>query len=142
MRAFLFLFLLTGLLSPACAQQNSIFGTWKTIDDESGKPRSVVEIYKKDGKAYGVIKEIFLEPDEPKNPVCVECTDHRKDQPIEGMEVITGLERNGSEWSGGEILDPENGKKYRCKIWVEGGQLKVRGYLAFLYRTQTWIPVN
>lgn len=120
----------------------SIFGQWKTIDDNSGKVRSVVEIFEKNGKAHGVIKEIFLEPDEPKNPVCVECTGDRKDQPIEGMEFLTGLEKDGNEWSGGEILDPENGKTYRCKIWREDDKLKVRGYLAFLYRTQTWIRAD
>ncbi|TVR39047.1 MAG: DUF2147 domain-containing protein [Cryomorphaceae bacterium] len=122
--------------------QSGIFGHWKTYDDKSGYARSIVEITKRDGKAYGVIQEVFLQPDEPENPLCIECEDHRKDQPILGMEVITGLEKNGDTWEGGEILDPESGRTYRCKIWLEDGKLKVRGYLAFLYRTQTWIRVD
>jgi len=36
-------------------------------------------------------------------------------------------------------MDPETGKVYDCKIWLENGQLKVRGYVAFFYRTQTWL---
>lgn len=50
------------------------------------------------------------------------------------------MERDGDQWSGGEIPDPNNGKIYRCKIWVGDGNLKVRGYIAFFFRTQTWLP--
>jgi len=45
-------------------------------------------------------------------------------------------------WEDGDILDPENGKVYRCKVWVEQGNLMVRGYIAFLYRTQKWLPAK
>lgn len=141
LRTFM-LYTLFIVLWPVYGVGQSIFGQWKTIDDNSGKVRSIVEIFEKNGKAYGVIKKVFLQPDEPKDPVCVECSDYRKDQPIEGMEILKGLEKEGSEWDNGEILDPENGKTYRCKIWREGDKLKVRGYLAFLYRTQTWISAD
>jgi uncharacterized protein (DUF2147 family) len=56
------------------------------------------------------------------------------------MEIIDGLTRDGDEWNSGTILDPEDGKEYRCKIWLEDGELKVRGYLYFFYRTQSWLP--
>lgn len=123
-------------------QRTTIFGKWKTVDDETGKVRSIVEIEKRDGKAYGTILELFREPDERQDPICVECTDHRKDQRVIGMEIITGMEKDGDEWEDGKILDPENGKVYSSKIWVEDGKLKVRGYVAFLYRTQTWLPAE
>lgn len=126
----------------AFGQRTSVFGKWKTVDDKTGKVRSIVEIEKRDGKAYGTILELFREPNEPQDPICVECTDHRKDQRVIGMEIITGMEKDGDEWENGEILDPENGKVYSSKIWVEDGKLKVRGYVAFLYRTQTWLPVE
>ncbi len=134
--------LLLSVLPLMSMGQSGIFGHWKTYDDKSGNARSIVEITKRDGKAYGVIQKVFLQPGEPEDPLCIECEDHRKDQPILGMEVITGLEKNGDTWEGGEILDPESGRTYRCKIWLEDGKLKVRGYLAFLYRTQTWIREN
>ena len=63
-------------------------------------------------------------------------------KPIVGLEIIRDMKKDGDEYAGGDILDPENGKVYRCKIWVENGKLMVRGYIAFLYRTQTWLPAD
>ena len=134
------LFLLVIMISSLSTQaQNDVFGQWKSVDDNTGKVKSIVEIYKEDGKAFGRILELLdTEPDDP-DPVCDKCKDHRKNQRITGMQIITGLVKDGTAWADGEILDPENGKTYRCKIWVEDGTLKVRGYLAFIYRTQTWL---
>ena len=115
-------------------------GFWKTIDDDTNEPRSIVEIYEENGKVKGRIVEL-INPDEP-NPVCDECTDERKGQPIEGMVILEDMTQDGNEWAGGEILDPENGKTYRCRIWVEDGNLRVRGYLAIFRRTQTWLPAE
>ena len=119
-----------------------IFGKWKTIDDNTGKPRSIVEITEKDCKAYGKILKLFREPGEDLDPICDDCTDYRKDKKVIGMTIITDMQRDGGEWEDGEILDPENGKVYDCKLWIEAGKLKVRGYVAFFFRTQTWFPAN
>lgn len=120
----------------------SIVGQWKTIDDESGKARSVVEIFERDGKYYGKIQKLFRGPNEDPDPVCEECEDDRKGQKIIGMEIITDMKFNkkDDEYHKGEIIDPENGNIYDCKLWIEDGNLKVRGYLLFFYRTQTWLP--
>lgn len=122
----------------------SIVGTWKTIDDESGKPRSVVDIYEKDGRYYGKIIKLFRDPGEDPDPICEECEDYRKGQKVIGMEIITDMkyDKGDDEYRKGEILDPENGNIYDCKLWVEDGKLKVRGYLLFFYRTQTWLPYS
>ncbi|MEM7297666.1 MAG: DUF2147 domain-containing protein [Bacteroidota bacterium] len=122
----------------------SIVGQWKTIDDESGKPRSVVDIYEKDGKYYGKIIQLFREPGEDPDPICDECGDHRAGQKVIGMEIITDTkyDKRDDQYRKGEILDPENGNIYDCKLWVEDGNLKVRGYLLFFYRTQTWLPYS
>lgn len=119
-----------------------IFGKWKTIDDETGKPKSIVEITERDGKAYGKILKLFREPDEDPDPICDDCTDYRKDKKVIGMTIVTDMVKDDDEWEDGEILDPKNGKVYDCKMWVEDGNLKVRGYIAFFYRTQTWLPVE
>ena len=119
-----------------------IFGKWKTIDDNTGKARSIVEITQKEGKAFGTILKLFREPGEDLDPICDDCTDYRKDKKVIGMTIITDMEKDGDEWTDGEILDPENGKVYDCKLWVEDGKLKVRGYVAFFFRTQTWFPAN
>jgi uncharacterized protein (DUF2147 family) len=130
--------LLLCVASGASAQ--SIAGRWKTIDDETGKARSMVEIYERDGKMYGKIVQLFRAPDEDQNPTCTKCSGKEKDQPVIGMQIINGLKYStkSKDYSGGSILDPESGKVYDCKLWLEDGKLKVRGYILFLYRTQTW----
>jgi len=125
---------------PSFSQE--IFGLWQTIDDNTSEPRSIVEIYEKDGKAYGRIVEVLPRPDLPENPICVNCSGEDKDRPITGMNIIRQLEKDGDEWEDGTILDPENGKTYDCKLWVEDGKLMVRGYIAFFFRTQVWLPVE
>lgn len=121
--------------------QENIFGKWKTIDDQTGKPRSIVELYKKDGKAYGKVIKGFPNPGESEHPICIECEGKLKNQPIIGMIIITDMkfDEDDQEWEGGEILDPDTGQTYDCKLWLEDGQLKVRGYLSLFFRTQTWV---
>lgn len=133
------LFFATAFVSNA----QSVFGKWKTIDDKSKKAKSIVEIYKKDGKAYAKVIEILDES--KKGNLCTECSGKNKNQPIEGMVIINGLSKDGDEWSGGKILDPKNGKKYKCYITLEdANKLKVRGYIGFalLGRTQYWHRVT
>lgn len=68
-----------------------IEGKWKTIDDETGKPKSIVEIWKKaDGKYYGKISQLLIKPE---HATCVECKDDRKNKALLGMEIIRGLKR-------------------------------------------------
>ncbi len=121
----------------------SIEGKWKTIDDATGKAKSVVQIFESGGKYYGKIIQLFREPGEDQDPVCVECSGAKKDKKIIGMQIIEDMSKgNDGNYVDGEILDPENGRTYGCKIWLEEGKLKVRGYLLFLYRTQTWEPYD
>jgi len=126
------------------AGEKSITGKWKTIDDETGEPKSIVRIYKKKGKYYGKVKKLFRKPGEDPNPVCDKCADDdpRKDKPTKGMVIIKDMKKDGNEYSGGTILDPKNGKIYTCKLWLENGNLMVRGYIAFFFRTQTWHRVK
>jgi uncharacterized protein (DUF2147 family) len=124
--------------------QNTILGRWKTIDDETNKAKSIVSIYMEDGKLFGKVDTLFRAPDEDPNPTCSKCPDDdpRKDKLITGMIIIKNMEKDGNEWVNGTILDPKKGKIYDCKLWIEDGNLKVRGYLFFLYRTQTWFRIK
>lgn len=131
-------FIIALVLFPLASTAQSITGQWVTIDDNTGKKRSVVEIYEEGGKYFGKIIKLFREPGEDQDPVCDECEDYRKDKKIIGMNIITDMRKEGYELTGGEIMDPENGSIYKCKIWRDDSELKVRGYLYFLYRTQTW----
>ena len=138
-------FLFSLCLTSFCfAQDTSIVGKWKTIDDETNEPKSIVEIFEKEGKYFGQIKELFRKPGEDPDPTCEECADDdpRKDQPTKGMIVIKDMVQDGDTYEDGTILDPENGKVYDCKLWIEDGNLMVRGYIAFFFRTQTWLRVE
>lgn len=125
----------------------SVVGVWKTIDDETGKAKSHVKIYKaKNGKYYGkIVKLLNRGADEDKDPSCDVCPegDYRHGQKIIGMKIVSGLEKDGDEYNGGTILDPKSGKIYTCKIWTSGSdKLKVRGYAGPFFRTQTWHRVK
>ena len=122
------------------ANSQSIFGKWKTFDEETGNEKSIVEIFEQDGKAYAKILEL-LEEGKADN-VCENCDGAKKDQPIKGMEIINGLTKDDDgEWNDAKILDPKSGKIYKCYIVLEEtNKLKVRGYLGFslIGRTQYW----
>lgn len=125
------------------AQHEDITGLWKTIDDETGQPKSIVKIYIKDGKLYGDVVKLFRKPGEDPDPICDKCDedDPRYNQKILGMTIITDMEyqEDDNEWEDGEIMDPKKGKVYDCKLWVENGKLQVRGYVLFFHRTQEWL---
>ncbi|MBN9312645.1 MAG: hypothetical protein BGO40_00090 [Chryseobacterium sp. 39-10] len=119
-----------------------IEGKWKTIDDETGQAKSIVEITKKtNGKYYGKIAQLLIKPADPN---CTACKDERKGKPILGMEIIRDLKKDGEEFTGGTITDPKTGKSYKCTITRDGEKLNVRGYVGFslIGRTQTWQKVN
>ena len=119
-----------------------IEGKWKTIDDETGQEKSIVEIFKKsDGKYYGKVTQLLIKP---ANANCVDCKDDRKNKPILGMEVVRGLKKDGNEFTGGTITDPKTGKTYKCTITRSGDKLNVRGYMgiSIMGRTQTWQKVD
>ncbi len=122
--------------------QNDVLGRWKTIDDETGKPRSVVELYEQNGKVFGKITELFREAGEDPNPVCDKCTGEKANKKVIGMVIVENLTQSGSYYGNGTILDPKNGRVYACKIWLQSGNLMVRGYWGPFYRTQTWKKMN
>ncbi|WP_233863567.1 DUF2147 domain-containing protein [Paraburkholderia adhaesiva] len=126
----------------AHAQTTTPVGVWHTIDDQTGKPKAVVQI-SDDGNGQLSGKVVNgLDPNAKPDRKCTACTDERKDQPIIGMTIIDGMQKTGDGWDNGHILDPENGKVYRCKMHLEDGgkKLVVRGYLgiSLLGRSQTW----
>ena len=128
------------LLFPLFSFSQDIIGKWKTIDDETGKAKSIVEIFKAtNGKIYGRVYKILTVGEE--NKKWTACKGDLKDKPITGMIIVSGLTKDGDEWSGGTIMDPNKGKTYDCYITMESkDKLKVRGYMgvALLGRTQYW----
>lgn len=154
MKQFLRITAFVGLLLAAgnvLAAENTPVGTWKTIDDDTGKPKSIVEISDHDGELRAVVKQILDRTPEDiardgDPALCKECDGERKNQPIEGMTIMWGVKQDGDVWDGGKILDPKNGKVYKVKLkTVDGGnKLDVHGYIGFslLGRSQTWERQN
>lgn len=118
--------------TPAFAAENTPVGTWTTIDDATGKPKSIVQITESGGKLEGKVLEV-LQSEQGPHPVCKACDGERKDQPVEGMVIIWGVEKDGDVWDGGKILDPKNGKTYKVKLtpMENGNKLDVHGYIGF-----------
>jgi uncharacterized protein (DUF2147 family) len=129
--------------SAAFANELSPVGLWKTIDDNTGKPRGLVRIMEINGEYQGKVEKIFTAPGEDPDPKCEKCDGARHNQPVIGMTILWGLKKQDDEYQGGAILDPESGNVYRARMKLdgEGGKLSVRGFIGFalLGRTQTWV---
>ena len=130
----------------AVGQVEGILGMWKTIDDETGKEKSHVKVFKAtNGMYYGKIVKLIGEPADKK---CTKCKGKKKDKPIVGMMIITKLKIDGKELSGGKILDPGNGKYYHCTLSLDKKNkkiLNVRGSIdswGVAGRTQTWHKIK
>lgn len=127
------------LLPMASAAQDGPTGRWKTIDDETGQARSIVEITRAaDGSLSGRVVEI-LQSDRGPDATCDRCSGERKGQPILGMTILWDLKPRGDAWEGGTILDPANGRTYRSKAQlIDATRLGVSGCVAFICREQVW----
>lgn len=128
----------------AMAQMTPV-GLWKTIDDDGKTEKSLVRITESGGVLSGTIEKVF-DPAK-QHAVCDKCSDDRKDKPVVGMTIIRNARQDAddkSTWTGGEILDPNNGKTYKTRLKpVDGGKtMEMRGYIAFIYRTQVWQRVE
>jgi uncharacterized protein (DUF2147 family) len=131
---FIFLCLIT-----ISSNAQTIFGKWHSFDEETNTLESVIEVYEKGGKAYAKI--IAITDENRQDATCTKCKGKRKDKPILGMDILSGLKKKGSEWSGGKILDPKSGKEYKCYIkLLDKDTLKIRGYIGFSVfgRTAIW----
>lgn len=136
--------LLTAAL--ARAQGPSPEGWWKTVDDKTGRVKSIVHITRGGDTLSGKVEKLFRLPEEIQDPMCIKCSGDRKDKRIVGMTIMWGLRPSGDAWDHGSVLDPANGKVYSCKLTLspDNQSLTVRGYLgiSLIGRSQTWKRVS
>lgn len=137
------IFLVACCFSHGLILGQSVFGKWYSIDPETGENESIIRVYKKGEEVFARIETILREED--KDKTCIECSGEDKDKPIEGLVIMKGLKKDGEEYNGGKILDPKNGKYYKCYITLEEeDKLKLRGYIGFsvIGRTEYWYRVE
>jgi uncharacterized protein (DUF2147 family) len=143
MKWFCFVVVLINLIgaSLVLAAQSPV-GKWKTVDEDSGKVTSEVEIYEQSGKLFGKIVSLTAPNDKQGNPkTCIACTGTDRGKPILGLVVLRDFSSSGDRYKG-TIIDPNDGKLYTAEIWVEDGKLMVRGYIGFFYQTRTWLKAT
>ena len=131
--------------------EEPIVGTWVTVADEGkdkGKQTSYIEMFEKDGLFFGRITKLLLPPDadNPKD-LCIKCSGDLKNKPMVGMVIVENMKKTGKidpklgmEYSGGTILDPDEGTTYKCRMWLKGDVLTTRGYIgiSLFGRSQEW----
>jgi len=140
------LYALVALLGSVTATETSPVGVWRTIDDETHKPRALVRIEQHDGVVSGRVIQLFREPGEDPNPLCVDCSGERHNQPVLGMTILWNFRADGDAWKGGEVLDPEEGSIYRATLRLRDHdtRLELHGYIGIplLGRSQLWERVE
>jgi uncharacterized protein (DUF2147 family) len=129
-----------GLLvgSQALAESPAVVGRWKTVDDKTQKTESIMKVWEENGRLFGAIEKLYNFAPET---ICDRCSGDKKNQKLQGLTIMWGLSYDGKVWDHGQIMDPKDGKVYRCKVELDSdGALKVRGYLgvAAFGRTQKW----
>ena len=139
------------LSSGTVKAKNEITGIWQTVSDEGsdkGKAKSHVEIFEKDSAYFAKVTKLLLKP---QDTLCDKCKGDLKNKPVVGMILLQDMKKTekldeelGEEYASGTIMDPDNGKTYKCKMWVKGDVLTVRGFIGFslLGRSQQWFRVK
>jgi uncharacterized protein (DUF2147 family) len=137
MRAVLLAIVSAGAAGVAAAQSDPAVGLWKNTEPDK---TVLIRTYQENGKLFGKVEKVFRKGAEVTTEKCVKCQGDKKDQPVVGMVIIWDMQKDGSKWSGGKILEPDTGKVYACKIEAapDGSKLSVRGSIAFLGKTETW----
>lgn len=127
----------------ANARLSSLVGLWQPLD-RSGKPQGLIRIFEVKGLYYGRIEP--SSPTDDRNARCTRCTDDRHNQPIIGLVLLRHLRLENGEYVGGDILDPDSGRIYRCTVRLTAGgrQLIMHGFLgiSLLGSSRTWLRVR
>ena len=119
-----------------------VLGKWKLSTGTA-----IVEVYQS-GDVYNG-KVVWLKtPTRPDGTQAVDSNNPNeslRSRKLMGLNMLSGLKKKGSEYTGGKIYDPANGKTYYCSMEVVGNILKVRGSLdkmGMLGRTMDWYRVK
>jgi len=131
-------------IGAAWPQASTPAGLWTTFSDSTGKPEGLVRIEERDGEFLGTVVSVF-DAAAP-NPLCEKCEGALRSQPVIGMTILRGLRRSAGGYDGGTILDPDEGRTYRCTMSMrdDGRRLEIHAYLGLRWfsRTQIWVRAD
>jgi uncharacterized protein (DUF2147 family) len=130
----------------ACAQGTTAVGLWQTYSDITGEADGIVRIVEVQGMFEGRLEAVLSPPAPTPRPICDKCPGDLRGKPVVGLKILYGLRREGDAYTGGEILDPHDGRVYRCNMrLLEGGRkLELRGYIGIpaIGRTLSWMRIE
>jgi len=125
----------------AASAQESPLGKWRTLDDKTGKPMTVTEVYMaKNGTMAAKIVENLGLP-----ATCTTCSGEYKNKPVVGMVTLWNLKQKNGVWSDGNGYKPSEDTKFKVKSakLIEGGnKLEVTGCKSVFCRSATWVRVK
>ncbi len=126
---------------------HSPVGYWKTVDEFTGNPRSIVQISRDQNHLLTArVVKVFADAISGKPSLCRACTGDKRNQPIVGMVIVSGLALAEKQWANGSILDPENGRTYKCtaRLIDDGKKINIHGYngLPLFGHSQIWERVD
>ncbi len=139
-------------LSGAASAALPFADLYQTIDDKTGNPKSIVQLYEyQDGddmKLAGRIVALYgadgQVTDTPRNAVRVAENVPGAPKYV-GLDIIWDMEwdRDENRYEDGKIMDPQSGKVYSSLLWQDvPGHLNVRGKIGPFGRTQHWVEIT
>jgi len=122
-----------------------LIGLWMIRDERTGEPRALVRIALQGDEYRGIIEKGLRGPN-AESPYCDKCEGERRGKPLLGMTILSGVKQEGEGYGDGEILDPDSGKVYDCRLTLQKGgrQLRLRGFIGtpLIGETRTWYRVD
>ena len=123
----------------ALADDKSVVGYWKHINEDTGQTQSIFQLFEHKGKLVGRIEKVFPMPGKKAQTICSECSGAQKNKPVVGLIFFWNFVRDeatSGKWVDGKILNPDDGKTYsaEAELSEDGKALKVFGYIRVLIK--------
>ena len=134
-------------MPPASGDVSTVVGFWEQVG-EDGRVGGWFLFDERDGIYSGRLVKMFSRQGEAQFDRCIKCSGRRKNAPMLGLPIVTGMKRIGLKYVDGTILDPRDGAVYDAEMEMtpDGKKLSVRGFLGLpiFGQTQVWrrLPDN
>ena len=128
--------------SASASNPASPIGKWRTMDDETGKPMTVTEIYQaQNGTLAAKIVENLGLP-----ATCSECSGANKNKPFVGIVTLWNLSpTSNGKWGNGNGYKPSEDRHFKVKsveLIDNGERVRVTGCVLFICKKAEWVRVH